>query len=126
MLSLRARLEGKNIDSQGLATKIQQLERQLQNAGDRQKRSEDMTRDVRERTEVKMVALKEDYLVRKVERTQWEKVREQLQTEMEQLEAEERAWIAKNEGELNEMLAEYWTMRKQAGEFCFFSRREQG
>lgn len=115
MLTLRARLEGKNIESQGLTTKLQQLERQLQNAGDRQKRSEDMARDVRERTEVKMAALKEDYLVKKVERTQWEKVREQLQSELEQLEGEERAWIAKHEGELNEMLAEYWTMRKQAG-----------
>lgn len=115
MLTLRARLEGKNIESQGLTTKLSQLERQLINAADRQKRSEDMTKEVRERADAKMEALKEEYVERRKERNQWDKQKEALQSELNELLAEEKAWITKHEGELNEMLEEYWTMRKQTG-----------
>lgn len=116
MLTLRARLEGKNIESQGLVTKLEQLERQLGNAADRQKRSEEMAKEVRKRADERIEALKADYVVKRKERGQWEQQKVQLDLEFKELEAAEAAWVSKHEDELNEMLAEYWTMRKQAGQ----------
>ena len=56
------------------------------------------------------------YVVRAKERGVWQKEREHLLTEQKELEAEMSAYVAKHEGEINELLHEYWTMRKQAGE----------
>lgn len=59
------------------------------------------------------------YVVRAKERGIWQKEREHLLSEQKELEVEIAAFVGKHEGEINELLGEYWTMRKQAGEFRF-------
>ena len=56
------------------------------------------------------------YVVRAKERGLWQKEREQILAEQREVEAEMATFVAKHEGEINELLQEYWTMRKQAGE----------
>lgn len=46
----------------------------------------------------------------------WQKERDQLLLEQKALEEEMSVFVAKHEGEINELLQEYWTMRRQAGE----------
>jgi kinetochore protein Nuf2 len=56
------------------------------------------------------------YLVKAKERGVWQKERDQLLLEQKALEEEMSVFVAKHEGEINELLQEYWTMRRQAGE----------
>ena len=46
----------------------------------------------------------------------WQKERERLLAEQKELEGEMAAFVSKHEEEINELLREYWMMRKQAGE----------
>ncbi len=71
--------------------------------------------DSKSRSDRKLTALR--YVVRAKERGVWQKEREHLLAEQKEVEAEMAAFVAKHEGEINELLEEYWTMRKQAGEW---------
>jgi hypothetical protein len=57
------------------------------------------------------------YVIRSKERGVYTKEREILIKEQSHLEAEMAAYIAQNEGEINELLQEYWVMRNKAGKF---------
>ena len=48
----------------------------------------------------------------------WQRKREVIQSQQKELEAEMAAFVSENEGEINELLGEYWTMRRQAGELA--------
>jgi hypothetical protein len=54
---------------------------------------------------------------RSKERSVWQRKREVIQGQQKELEAEMAAFVSKNEAEINELLAEYWTMRRQAGKW---------
>ena len=56
------------------------------------------------------------YVVRAKERGVWQKERDRLLAEQKELEGEIAEFVALHESEINELLQEYWTMRKQAGE----------
>ena len=56
------------------------------------------------------------YVLRSKERGLWQKEQQQILAEQKEVEAEMAAFVTKHEGEINELLQEYWTMRKQAGE----------
>jgi kinetochore protein Nuf2 len=45
----------------------------------------------------------------------WQKEREHLLAEQKALEEEMASFVARHEGEINELLQEYWNMRRQAG-----------
>jgi kinetochore protein Nuf2 len=55
---------------------------------------------------------------RSKERSVWQRKREVIQSQQKELEAEMAAFVSENEGEINELLGEYWTMRRQAGELA--------
>jgi kinetochore protein Nuf2 len=117
MLALRERLESKNIESQGLVSRTAQLQRQLENASSRHQRSGQLHAEMREKADAKIQALKADYLAASRERGVWAKQREHLETEQRELEEEMKAFVARHEAELQEVMNEYWTMRRQAGEW---------
>lgn len=60
---------------------------------------------------------------RSKERSVWQRKREVIQSQQKELEAEMAAFVSENEGEINELLGEYWTMRRQAGESQFSVNR---
>lgn len=49
------------------------------------------------------------------ERRTWQKERDRLVAEQKAIEEEMANFVAIHEGEINALLQEYWTMRKQAG-----------
>lgn len=51
------------------------------------------------------------------ERRTWAKERDRLQAEQKAIEEEMAEFVRVHELEINELLQEYWTMRKQAGEW---------
>ncbi|GFZ48113.1 Probable kinetochore protein NUF2 [Saitozyma sp. JCM 24511] len=114
MLALNAKLEVKRIESQGLNARLEQLDRQLQNASDKLVRQQNMSKDMQVRAAEKIEALKAQYAK---ERGVWQKERDQLLLEQKALEEEMSVFVAKHEGEINELLQEYWTMRRQAEDY---------
>jgi kinetochore protein Nuf2 len=99
----------------------QQLDRQLQNASDKLLRQQEMGRDMRQRASQRVEQLKSEYVVRAKERSVWQKEREKLDVEQKELEAEIAGFVSRHEGEINDLLAEYWGMRRQAGEWQILS-----
>ncbi|KAK8850499.1 hypothetical protein IAR55_004417 [Kwoniella newhampshirensis] len=116
-VALEARLEGKKIESQGLEARLEQLGRQLQNASDKLARQQEMKKEFGQRGVKRIEDLKAEYKVRTKERGVWQKQRDVLIAEQKELEAEMAAFITKHENEINELLAEYWTMRRQAEDY---------
>ncbi|CAD6564978.1 MAG: kinetochore-associated Ndc80 complex subunit nuf2 [Tremellales sp. Tagirdzhanova-0007] len=117
MQALEERMSAKTIEFKGHEARLEQLERQLHNAGEKLLRQQEMVKDMRERAKSKMASLKADYVVRAKERGLWQKEREQILAEQREVEAEMATFVAKHEGEINELLQEYWTMRKQAEDY---------
>ncbi|KAE8541412.1 hypothetical protein D1P53_002771 [Cryptococcus gattii VGV] len=117
--ALEARLEGRQIESQGLAAKLEQLQRQLQNASHKLARQEETRKSMRERGARRIDELKAEYKVRARERGEWQKQRDDLLAEQKELESEMAAFVTKHENEINEFLHAYWTMRRQAGKFDY-------
>lgn len=56
------------------------------------------------------------YVVKSKDRNKSQKERDELLREQKVLEAEMAAFINESETNLNDLLQEYWAMRKQAGE----------
>lgn len=119
MMSLKARLEGKDIESQSLVTRIAQIQRQLENASGRQQRNEAMNVDMREKADARVQALKGEYLAASKERGAWAKQRVELENQQRALEDDMKAFVARYQAELDELMEEYWTMRGQAGELRY-------
>ncbi|OWZ59789.1 hypothetical protein LQV05_000648 [Cryptococcus neoformans] len=115
--ALEARLEGRQIESQGLAAKLEQLQRQLQNASHKLARQEETRKGMRERGARRIDELKAEYKVRARERGEWQKQRDDLLAEQKELESEMAAFVTKHENEINEFLHAYWTMRRQAEDY---------
>ncbi|KAL7422918.1 kinetochore-associated Ndc80 complex subunit nuf2 [Cryptotrichosporon argae] len=115
--ALKARIEQKDIEHQGLGVRHDQLGRQLQNASDKLNRQQDMGREMRERAQAKITSLKSEYVVRSKERNHLQKERDALLAEQKELEAQMDAYVATHEAEINGLLNEYWTMRKQAEDY---------
>ena len=46
----------------------------------------------------------------------WQKEKDHIMAQIKELEDEMASFTATHEGEINNLLQEYWTMRKQAGE----------
>ncbi|KIR30828.1 kinetochore protein Nuf2 [Cryptococcus deuterogattii 99/473] len=109
--ALEARLEGRQIESQGLAAKLEQLQRQLQNASHKLARQEETRKSMRERGARRIDELKAE------ERGEWQKQRDDLLAEQKELESEMAAFVTKHENEINEFLHAYWTMRRQAEDY---------
>ncbi|ORY20756.1 Nuf2 family-domain-containing protein [Naematelia encephala] len=117
MLALKAKLEGKEIESQGMAARLDQLDRQLQNASDKVQRQQELGQDMRQRAKDKVEHLKQQYMIKSKERGVWQKERDLLLAEQRELEAEMNAFTTAHEQEIDELLQEYWTMRKQAEDY---------
>ena len=56
------------------------------------------------------------YVKRKKEKGVWQKEKDHIMAQIKELEDEMASFTATHEGEINNLLQEYWTMRKQAGE----------
>ncbi|WVQ85925.1 hypothetical protein IAT38_008093 [Cryptococcus sp. DSM 104549] len=117
MSALKARLEAKEIESQGLTAKLGQLERQVQNAGERLARQKESRAEMSARGTQRIEELKAEYKVRTKERGVWQKQRDVLAAEQKALEGEMAAFVTKHENEINELLQEYWAMRRQAEDY---------
>ena len=88
-------------------------------------RQETLAKEMSEKAGATLQALRKEYVDRRKERGTWQKQREQLAAEQKAVEEEMDRFIALHEGEINDLLTEYWTMRKQAGECSsFFLSRE--
>nr|ODN82364.1 kinetochore protein Nuf2 [Cryptococcus depauperatus CBS 7841] len=114
---LEGKLEAKHIESQGLLAKIEQLQKQLQNASHKLARQEEMRREMREKGARRIEELKEEYRVRAKERGEWQKQRDELLTQQKEIESEMETYVTKHETEINELLSEYWAMRRQAEDY---------
>lgn len=119
LLALRAKLDGKDIESQSLITRTEQLQRQIQNTMDRHARSETNVLEMREKSGIKMKNLRKEYDALSKQRTVVMRERDVLVNEQKEIEAEMDAFVKAHEEELNALMEEYWTLRGQAGMFSF-------
>ena len=71
---------------------------------------------MQEQTKAKVDQLSAEYVFQNKERRTWSKERDRLAAEQKAIEEEMAEFVKIHEGEINELLQEYWTMRKQAGE----------
>lgn len=115
LLALRAKLDGKDIESQSLITRTEQLQRQIQNTMDRHARSETNVLEMREKSGIKMKNLRKEYDALSKQRTVVMRERDVLVNEQKEIEAEMDAFVKAHEEELNALMEEYWTLRGQAG-----------
>ncbi|TYJ51731.1 hypothetical protein B9479_007683 [Cryptococcus floricola] len=115
--TLEGRLEGKRIESQSLSAKLEQLQKQLLNASHKLGRQEEMRKEMREKGAKRIEELKAEYMKRTKERHEWQSKRDTLLAQQKKLESEMNAYITKHENEINELLQEYWSMRRQAEDY---------
>ncbi|WVR08556.1 hypothetical protein IAU60_005611 [Kwoniella sp. DSM 27419] len=116
-LMLAARQEGKEIELKGLQDRIKQLQTQLQNAHDKQERHVTMKNEMEVQGRERIEQLKAEYKRRDKERGGWQKKKDVLLAEQKVLENEMASFVATHENEINELLQEYWTMRRQAEDY---------
>jgi kinetochore protein Nuf2 len=115
LMALRTKLDSKDIESQTLITRTEQLQRQVQNAMDRHARSEASVLEMREKTGTRMINLKKEYDALSKQRTVVQRERDLLMNEQKELEDEMEAFVKVHEDEVNALMEEYWTLRGQAG-----------
>ncbi|KAL1410055.1 kinetochore-associated Ndc80 complex subunit nuf2 [Vanrija albida] len=115
--ALRTQLEQVNIEQEAAKERQKQLDRQIKNAEDRLARQKEMAVEFREKATKKIQVLKEDYVVKSKDRNKSQKERDELLREQKVLEAEMAAFINESETNLNDLLQEYWAMRKQAEDY---------
>ncbi|WWC72551.1 uncharacterized protein I206_106513 [Kwoniella pini CBS 10737] len=114
---LKGRQEGKEIELRGLKSKFEQLQRQLTNAQDKLNRQQEMQNDMQERGYKKIEELKAEYKIRTKERGGFQKQKDIIIAEQKELESEMTNFINTHESEINDLLQEYWTMRRQAEDY---------
>ncbi|RXK41686.1 hypothetical protein M231_00921 [Tremella mesenterica] len=115
--ALQARLEGKNIEGQGLKSKLEQLDRQLQFASDKLHRQQELGRETRDRAKKRIDDVKAEYVKLKKVKSVWQREKDNLMSQIKELEDEMGAFISKNEREIDDLLQDYWTTRKQAEDY---------
>ncbi|WRT70674.1 uncharacterized protein IL334_007672 [Kwoniella shivajii] len=115
--NLKSKTELKEMELKNLQSKYQQLEKQLSNAKDKLGRQQEMMSDMQDKGLKKIEQLKAEYKVRTKERGVWQKQRDVLLAEQRELENEMANFISTHENEINDLLQEYWTMRRQAEDY---------
>ncbi|KAK4686708.1 kinetochore protein Nuf2, partial [Tremellales sp. Uapishka_1] len=117
MMNLRSKLESLDIEYQGCSARLEQLSRLIQNANDKVSRRKNVTKDTAERHAQTMESLKAEYKERCKQRSIHQKELDVLVAEQKELEGEMAAFVGKNESAINDLLKEYWGMRRQAEDY---------
>ncbi|ORX41026.1 Nuf2 family-domain-containing protein [Kockovaella imperatae] len=114
LMKLRGGCEGKQIEADGLKARLDQLDRQWTNAKDKFSRQQVALSEMRERSKTRMEGLGTTYEQQKKERAVWEKTIQRLKADQKALDLEMQAFTQTHETEINDLLAHYWEMRRQA------------
>ncbi|WWC98584.1 hypothetical protein V866_005476 [Kwoniella sp. B9012] len=109
--------ESKELELKNLQSRSDQLNKQIENAQNKLDRQQELTNETRERHNKRLAELKAEYTVRSKERGVWQKQRDLLLAEQKELENEMSNFIQTHENEINDLLQEYWTMRRQAEDY---------
>ncbi|WVW80872.1 hypothetical protein I302_102862 [Kwoniella bestiolae CBS 10118] len=109
--------ESKEMELKNLQSRSDQLQRQIENAQNKLDRQQELTNEIREKHNKRLEDLKAEYKVRTKERGGWQKQRDLLLAEQKELENEMANFIQTHENEINDLLQEYWTMRRQAEDY---------
>ncbi|KDQ18130.1 hypothetical protein BOTBODRAFT_551037 [Botryobasidium botryosum FD-172 SS1] len=104
-------MESKTIESRELTTKSEQLDRQIANAQERLERAQRHGHDKREASRQKIERLKAQYEEIALERHEKEKEQVSLKREIENTEQKISDFIALNQTEINNLLAENTELR---------------
>ncbi|KAF9001985.1 Nuf2 family-domain-containing protein [Cyathus striatus] len=118
---LKDHLDEKNIERSELQLRYERVEKQLANAYDKLERAQKHAEDKKLGSQRTIERLQREYDEMVVERRDNDRQVEELRAEANAVEAKMSEHLKKNEGELNELLAEYWRLRHETGKYGTFS-----
>ncbi|KIJ99575.1 hypothetical protein K443DRAFT_102011 [Laccaria amethystina LaAM-08-1] len=115
LVELKDHLDDKKIERNELTLRQERVEKQLSNAYDKLERAQKHAEDKKLASQRTIERLQREYDEMVVERRDNDKQVEELRGEADAVESKMAEHLKKSEGEINDLLAEYWKLRHETG-----------